>query len=162
MYGFNYTYDANPSSRPLEGGYLRLWLQNVTPATAAFGLFGVFGALTLVIPAGWRRAPQALRHLAIGAIPAAMAFMYVATPERALWNFFFLAIPLGAIVIAELPVSAGVLFVALFALANFRIGGQVPHVPASRYALAISVLIAVAALLRPVGSDGTLVDGRTR
>ena len=145
---FGYSYNNNPSARPLEGGYLRLWLANVTPASAAFALFSAFGALNLLIPFGWRHAPRRLQHLAIGAIPALLAFMYVATPDRALWNFYFLAVPLGAVVLARLPNPIGWLFVGCYALANFRIGAQIPQVPASRYALAASLMIAVAAMLR--------------
>jgi len=38
--------------------------------------------------------------------------------------------------------------VALFALANLRIGAQVPGVPASRYALMATLVIAAAAAWR--------------
>jgi len=148
MAAFGYSYNDNPSARPLEGGYLRLWLAHVTPASAVFALFSTFGALNLLIPSGWRQAPQRLQHLAIGAIPALLAFMYVATPERALWNFYFLAVPLGAVVLARLPNPIGWLFVGCYALANFRIGAQIPEVPASRYALVVSIAIASVALFQ--------------
>lgn len=148
MNWFSYSYNANPSSRPLEGGYLRLWLQHVTPATAAFGLFGAFGALNLALPFGWLLSPRALKDLCLGAIPALLAFVYVATPERALWNFYFLAIPAAAIVLAHLPAALGWAFVAAYTLANLRIGGQISQVPASRYALAVSVALAVIAVVR--------------
>ena len=148
MAAFNYSYNDNPSSRPLDGGYLRPWLEHVTPATAAFGLFGAFGAVNLMLPFGWKLAPPGLKDLCTGAIPALLAFVYVATPERALWNFYFLAIPAAAIVLAYLPPVLGWAFVAAYALANFRIGGQISQVPASRYALAVSMAIAVIAVVR--------------
>lgn len=148
MVAFNYSYNENPSSRPLEGGYLKLWLQHVSPATAAFGLFGAFGALNLALPFGWLLSPRALKDLCLGAIPALLAFVYVATPERALWNFYFLAIPAAAIVLAHLPAALGWAFVAAYTLANLRIGGQISQVPASRYALAVSVGLAVVAVVR--------------
>ncbi len=148
MAAFGYRYNDNPSARPLEGGYLRLWLTHVTPASAAFALFSAFGALTMLVPSGWREAPGLLQHLAIGAIPALLAFMYVATPERALWNFYFLAVPLGALVLTRLPKPLAWVFVGCYSLANLRIGAQIPEVPASRYALAASLTIAIAALLR--------------
>jgi hypothetical protein len=160
MTAFDYSYNANPSSRPLEGGYLRVWLENVPPKNAAFALFGAFGALTLLLPVAWMRAPLALRHLAAGAIPALLAFMYVATPERALWNFYFLAIPLAAIVLAKAPAMLQWAFVAAFAIANLRIGAQMPQVPAARYALAVSVVIALIAGVRawrtPTDTDPTV------
>lgn len=148
MTAFGYSYNDNPSSRPLEGGYLRVWLEHVPPMVAAFALFGAYGALTLLVPVGWLRAPATLRQLALGAIPALLAFAYVATPERALWNFFFLAVPLGAIVLSELSRALRWAFVAAFALANLRIGAQIPDVPASRYALLVSLAIAGGAIVR--------------
>lgn len=148
MVAFNYSYNENPSARPLEGGYLKLWLQHVSPATAAFGLFGAFGALNLALPFGWLLSPRALKDLCLGAIPALLAFVYVATPERALWNFYFLAIPAAAIVLAHLPAALGWAFVAAYTLANLRIGGQISQVPASRYALAVSVGLAAVAVVR--------------
>ena len=148
MGAFNYSYNANPSSQPLSGGYLRLWLEHMTPAMAVFALFGTFGAFYLLLPFGWLMAPPLLRQLAVGSIPALMAFVLVATPERALWNFFFLAIPIGALALATLPTALAAAFVALFALANLRIGAQVPGVPASRYALMATLVIAAAAAWR--------------
>lgn len=156
MLAFNYSYNENPSSRPLEGGYLRLWLTHVTPATAAFGLFGTFGALTLMLPFGWKLAPRVLKDLCLGAIPALCAFAYVATPERALWNFYFLAVPTAAIVLAHLPAPLAWTFVGAFTLANFRIGAQISEVPASRYALGVSIVIAGLAIVRAMRAPGTL------
>ena len=157
MSAFGYSYNDNPSSRPLQGGYLVFWLRNVGPMAAAFGLFGAFGALNLLIPLGWKLASADLRALSIGAIPALLAFMVVATPERVLWNFFFLAVPLAAIVLAALPVGLSWLFVACYGLANFRIGGQLPNVPASRYAIVVTLLIGAVAIVRalrtPVASS---------
>ncbi|MDP2320446.1 MAG: hypothetical protein Q8O42_14050 [Acidobacteriota bacterium] len=148
MFAFNYSYNDNPSSQPMAGGYLRVWLSHMTPATAAFGLFGAFGAVHLLLPLGWKLAPPALRALCLGAIPAVLAFVYVATPERALWNFYFLAIPVGAIVLAHVPPALSWVFVAAFTFANFRIGAQMTQVPASRYALAVSIAIALFAVVR--------------
>jgi hypothetical protein len=145
---FNYSYNDNPSSQPLSGGYLRLWLEHLTPAAAVFALFGAFGALYALLPFGWRLAPPLLRQLTIGSIPALIAFVWVATPERALWNFFFLVIPIAALALAAVPAAVAAVFVALFAIANLRIGAQVPDVPSSRYALVASLAIAMFAAWR--------------
>ena len=147
MSAFGYSYNANPSSQVLSGGYLWHWLQHVTFITGAFGLFGTFGSLNLLIPFGWRHAPAPLRALALGALPALLAFIYVATPERALWNFYFLAIPIAAIALARLPAVLQWGFVACYLIANLRIGAQIPEAPAARYALAGSLLIACAAIV---------------
>jgi hypothetical protein len=148
MFAFDYNYNDNPSSKPLAGGYLRLWLSHVTPATAAFGLFGAFGAVNLLVPFGWKLASPVLRSLCLGAIPALLAFVYVATPERALWNFYFLIIPVGASVLAHVPPVWAWVFVAAYTLANFRIGAQISQVPASRYALVVAIAIALFAVVR--------------
>jgi hypothetical protein len=156
MSAFNYSYNENPSSQLLEGGYLGYWMRHLSPASALFTVFGAFGAVYLLLPMGLWMAPPTLRHLAIAAVPAAVAFVYVATPERALGNFYFLVIPAAAMVLASLPAPATALFVACYALANLRIGAQVPDVPASRYALACSVLIAfvaVGASWRSISAD---------
>ncbi len=153
MTAFDYSYNANPSSQPLDGGYLFFWATHVTPASAAFGLFGAFGALNLLVPSGFTRAPIVLRHLAIGAVPALLAFAYVATPERALWNFYFLVIPIAAIVLAALPTPLQWMFVACFAVANLRIGAQMSGIPSARYALVLSLGIAVVAIARARRAD---------
>lgn len=147
MSAFGYSYNANPSSRVLSGGYAWYWLEHVTFQTGAFALFGTFGALNLLLPFGWRHTPAPLRALAVGAIPALFAFAYVATPERALWNFYFLAIPIAATALARLPPILQWGFVACYLIANLRIGAQISEVPASRYALAASLLIAAAAIV---------------
>lgn len=160
MAAFNYSYNANPSSQPLAGGYLRMWLTQVGPAEGAFALFGAFGALYLLMPVGWTLASPALRQLSLGAIPALLAFIYVATPERALWNFYFLVIPLAAIVLASLPAAPAWAFVACYALANCRIGAQISDVPPSRYALAAALAIAVAAIVRALRPRGETMNPR--
>ena len=143
---FDYSYNANPSSQPLSGGYLRVWLANVTPMTGALGIFGTFGALWLLLPSGWRSSPLVLRQLAMGALPAAAAFVYVATPERVLWNFFFIVTPIAALALSELPTALVAAFVALFGAANLRIGAQIVEVPASRYAVILTLAVAVLAM----------------
>ena len=148
MAAFDYSYNDNPSSKLFDGGYLRVWLAAAGPGPALYGLFGVFGALYLLLPFGWRDAPPQLKRLALGAIPAVIALTYVATPERALWNFFFLAVPIGAIALSRLPVALAVTFVVLFGMANLRIGGQLPGLPEARYAIALSLGIAAMAAWR--------------
>lgn len=151
---FDYSYNDNPSSKPLAGGYLRLWLTHVSPLSGAAAVFGAFGAVYLLLPFGWQLAPQRLKHLTLGAIPAAAALIYVATPERALWNFYFLLTPIAALVLARASVPVAAVLVASFAIANLRIGGQVTAIPNSRYALAVSLVAALFAIrqsrLRPV------------
>ena len=159
MLVLDYSYDDNPSSRLLDGGYLGLWLRHVTPITGALAVFGTFGAVYLLLPAGWRLAPPPLKQLALGAVPAMMAFVYVATPERVLWNFFFLVLPIGALVLARMPLAAAASFVALYGAANLRIGAQIAQVPNSRYAVALSVCLAVVAIWMARHPRGAVREG---
>lgn len=161
MIAFDYSYNDNPSSKPLSGGYLRLWLTHVTPLSGFAALYGAFGAVYLLLPSGWALAPARLRHLAIGAIPAVAALVYVATPERALWNFFFLVLPIAALVLERVPVTLAAAFVASLAVANMRIGGQVMAVPSSRYAVVLSIGLAAAAIwqVRSQSSNREIIHG---
>ena len=79
----------------------------------------------------------------------------VATPERALWNFFFLVLPIAAIPLERISIPLAALFIASFAVANMRIGGQVMAVPSSRYALAVTLAIAAWTIWRspPIQKD---------
>lgn len=145
---FDYTYANSHSLRLSEGAYLGYWLQTMGARTAASALLSEFGSLYLLIPAGLLVAPVELRRWAIASIPAALAFGYVQQPDRALWNFHFVATPLAAIAVARLPAAAAWLFVAAYGVSNLRIGAQLPFVPPARFALAVSAILAVIAVVR--------------
>lgn len=147
MYGLGYTYGDNHSPKIFEGGYVVYWLRHESLAASAAAMFVEFGALYLLIPFGFVRAPRELRDLAVAAIPIALIFGYVQQPDRALWNFHYLASPLAALVLEPLPNILVGSFVLLFALANLRIGAQVSGIPEARYALALTVVLAVVALV---------------
>src|SRR5256885_6721455 len=51
----------------------------------------------------------------------------------------------SALVLEELSNPLAIAFVALFGLSNLRIGAQVSFVPEARYALALTVVLAIAA-----------------
>ena len=111
-------------------------------------MFDEFGALYLLAPVGFALAPAPLRRLTIAAAPVALVLCYVQQPDRALWNFHFLVTPLGALALERAPVALAGLTVAAFAFANLRVGAQLTMVPAARFALALSVLFAVAAAVQ--------------
>jgi hypothetical protein len=69
---------------------------------------------------GLLRAPESCL-LVVAAIPAAVCFAYVQQPDRALWNFHFLVIPIAVLALENLPAWCVWLFIALFALANLRV-----------------------------------------
>lgn len=162
---FNYGYDDNPSTHLLSGGYLAAWLNQMSLRSAAFALVGEFGALWLLAPAGVWLAPAALRRLLLACAPVAALFAYVQQPDRALWNFHFIVTPLAALVLARAPGAIAWTVIGLFAIANLRLGAQLPAMPSAALPLALSFVLALAAIaavwLGPRnGSPIHLAEGR--
>lgn len=148
----NNTYGDSPSADLLHGGYLVYWVRTVGAWTALVSVLTEYGALYLLLPIGLWLAGVEMRRLALAAVPAVLAFAYVQQPDRALWNFHFLVTPLAALVLLPLPRPLQGLFVAAYAAANLRVGAQLAFVPAARFALALTVLIALAAIVRTLRS----------
>ena len=95
----NYAYGSTASADLLHGGFLATWLRSVRLRGALIYLFTSFSALYLLWPVGLVRCRRELRLLAVASVPALVAFVYVEQPERALWNFHFIVVPLAAIVL---------------------------------------------------------------
>lgn len=155
---YNYTDSGSASADLLGGGYLRVWASYMSPRGAVSFVFAQFGALFVLIPAGLWWAGRQLRQLSIAAIPALLALVYVQQPDRALWNFHFLAIPLSVLVLEALPAALAWIFVFAYGLANLRFGAQLTFVPSARFPVVISLLLAGAAigmqvLRRPAGAS---------
>lgn len=144
---FAYGYGPNPSIDLLGGGYLKYWLEHAGLRNATVALFVEFGAIYFLAAYGWLRAPARLRAFAIAAIPPALALSYVQIPDRALWNFYYLWVPLAAIVLASLPMLVGVIFTVMFGMANLRVAGQFMAVPPIRVPIAVTLLIAAVAIV---------------
>jgi hypothetical protein len=142
----NYTNGATASSNLLHGAYLALWLRNVGAVNALKYLFITFGALYVLLPAGLVSDRTSL-HLMLASLPAVAAFVYVQQPERALWNFHFIVIPIAVRVLQELPEWAMRLFAAAFGVANMRFAAQLPLRMPAQAALVVSVAIAGAAVV---------------
>lgn len=145
--GYNYGYGDNPSTHLLGGGYLFYWLEQQSPRGAFSALFNEFGALYLLAPAGFVLAPARLRRLALAGVPVAAVFAYVQQPDRALWNLHFLVTPLAGVILDRAPAAIAWGTVATFVLANLRLGAQLPWIPAARFALAVSCVLAVMAIV---------------
>ena len=143
---FNYGYGGTSSNKFLSGGGIGPWLQEQSVRGILSAMFNEFGALYVLAPVGFMLAPASLRRLTIVAAPVALVLCYVQQPDRALWNLHFLVTPLGALAIERSPIVLAVLTVAAFAFANLRVGAQLTAVPAARFALALSVVLAVAAI----------------
>ncbi|OGA75708.1 MAG: hypothetical protein A3G81_15285 [Betaproteobacteria bacterium RIFCSPLOWO2_12_FULL_65_14] len=143
---FNYGYGENPSTHLLSGGYLVAWIADQSPRGAVSAMVNVFGALWILAPAGLWFAPAALRRFTVAALPVALLFSYVQQPDRALWNFHFLASPLAALVLDRAPAALAWSTIGAFAFANLRLGAQLPGIPAARFAMALSGMLALAAI----------------
>lgn len=146
MLRFNYGYGENPSTHLLSGGYLVPWLAQQSPRGVLSALFNEYGVLYLLAPAGLLLAPGRLRRFAIVSLPVAALFAYVQQPDRALWNFHFLATPLAALVLDRVPGLLAWSTVGTFALANLRVGAQLSEVPDARFALGVSIVLAIASV----------------
>jgi hypothetical protein len=141
----NYSYGGSASTNLAGGGFLAQWYSMIGPRGAVMAMFVEFGALYVLFPFGLLRASRELRLLAVAATPAALALVYVQQPDRALWNFHFLLIPIAVLALEKLPAWAAWLFIVLFALANLRVGAQLKIVPPAAVPLALSTLVAAGA-----------------
>jgi hypothetical protein len=145
---FNYGYGGTTSNRFLAGGGLGPWLQEQSLRGILSAMFNEFGALYILAPVGFLFAPAPLRRLTMMAAPVALVLCYVQQPDRALWNFHYLVAPLAALALERAPLALAGLTVAAFAFANLRVGAQLTMVPAARFALALSVLFALVAVVQ--------------
>ena len=159
---YNYSYGNNPSViRLLEGGYFKVWMTALGWPRGLAALFMTFGPLFVLMPAGFMRADRTLRLLAVASAPAMAAFVYVQQPDRALWNFHFVAIPIAILALEALPDRLCWLFIAAFGIANLKLGESQPiAVSLVRGAmLAVSLAIAAMALASASRRRGAEVFG---
>jgi hypothetical protein len=63
-----------------------------------------------------------------------------------LWNFHFVVTPLAALVLDRAPAALAWTSIALFAVANTRLGAQIAFAPPSRAALVASTAMALCCL----------------
>ena len=127
---YNYSYGNNPSVNLLSGGYFAVWTTALGLPRALAALFMTFGPLFVLMPVGFARADRTLRLLAVSSLPVVAAFAYVQQPDRALWNFHFVAIPMAMLALEALPDALCWCFVIAFGIANLRLGeGQPAAVP---------------------------------
>ncbi len=145
---FNYGYGGTKSNQLLSGGFIGPWLHEQSLRGIVSAMFNEFGALYVLAPAGYLLAPPALRRLTVLALPIALVFCYVQQPDRALWNFHFLIAPLGALALERAPLALAAATVASFAFANLRVGAQLTMVPAARFALGLSIILALAVVVQ--------------
>lgn len=126
----------------LTDSYLALWLSNLTPALVASVVAMVFGGAWLIWLAGIVAAPPEFRKLLLTSLPIVAVFNVVQQPDRALWNFAFLVMPIVALMLSRVPAVWGWLFVAAQLSLNVRFGAQLTFVPTARWSFAAAVVLA--------------------
>jgi hypothetical protein len=145
MLRFNYGWGANgaASGNLLGGAELVVWAEHQTARGMASAMFNEFGALYVLAPVGYFLASARLRRLALASLPIAALFAYVQQPDRALWNFHYLATPFAALTLEQTSARIAWTTVALFAIGNLRVGAQLPIAPFSHVAIAASLVLAL-------------------
>jgi hypothetical protein len=149
MLKFNYSwgYGVIGSANVTGGAALALWMRDQSVRGMLSAMFNEFGALYVLAPVGLVLAPRRLRALALVSVPIAAIFCVVQQPDRGLWNFHYLVVPLGALVLERASEGLAWAVIGLFAFANLRIGAQLTFVPPARFALAGSTVLALAAVV---------------
>src|SRR5262249_53359619 len=107
MLRFNYSYSGSASTDLAGGGNLVGWLSRQSARGIVSAMFIEFGAFWLLAPVGFFLAPRVLRLLFLVSLPVAALFGYVQQPDRALWNFHYLIVPMGATVVEAAPAALG-------------------------------------------------------
>lgn len=144
MLAFNYSYAGSASTDLLGGGNLKPWLGRLSPRGAASAMLNEYTAFYLLAPFGFMFADRRLRLLTLMSIPVAALFAYVQQPDRALWNFHFLVVPLGAALLDRVPPALAWTTVVLFAVTNLKVGAQWTYAPSARVSLPLTLLAAAA------------------
>ncbi|HKB10805.1 MAG TPA: hypothetical protein VKD69_09125 [Vicinamibacterales bacterium] len=148
---FNYSYSGvgtAPTTGLLSGSFLAYWLAHMPAGAAALSIFNEFGALYLMMPFGWIRAPRPLKQYAVAALPLVACLVYVEQPDRALSNFHFLGCPLAAVVLDDAAPLTRWIFIVSYTVANIRAGAQVTMAPPARFAFGVSTALAAAIILQ--------------
>jgi len=160
MLKFNYAWGGTDSANIATGAGIGPWLQRQSLRGVAAAMFNEFGALYVLAPVGLWIGSRELRRLALVAVPIAAVFAYVQQPDRALWNFHFLVVPLAALVLERVPAALAWATAGLFAVGNLRVGAQLPIGEISRIAIVLSVALALVgaamALRRPAADRPAL------
>jgi len=99
----------------------------------------------VLLAAGLVRAGRTMRLLALVSVLPALMFVYVQQPDRALWNFHFVVIPIAMLVLQDLSDRLCWLFVAAFAIANLRLGESQPALVSWLRVAMLAIAMALAA-----------------
>jgi len=160
MLGAHYTWGHNGvgSADIAHGAALALWAHDQSARGIVSAMFNEFGALYVLVPFGLLAAPARLRRLGLVTVPIAAVFCLVQQPDRALWNFHYLVVPLAAIVLAAVPAALAWTTVGLFAVGNLRVAAQLPIARVAHVAIAASLVLAAVSVA--LALQGGVLRGR--
>jgi hypothetical protein len=139
----------SPSANFLGGGWLIRWLEEEGPRLAIFYTFAPYGLGWLYAALGFRHAPRQAKALALGAIPAMLALIYVQTTERAIGNFFFAVVPLIVVYLVRLPRPLAFLAALSNGLFTAKVGLSTVWLPSSAILLVPAVVVCLLSLAWP-------------
>lgn len=153
----NYSYGGNSSARIFEGGYLLTWIRWIGPVQAIGAMVLHFGPLAWLVAAGFRRSPRELKLLALAGAPAALVFAYVQQPDRAIWNFQFVMLPLAAVTFQGAPLRLRATWLTAFAISHLPIdGGWRTALVWTGFAICAGSSVLLTRLDRPAPPQGDL------
>jgi len=138
------TYSADLTN----GGYVAFWMITLSTTLVLTLIAFVFGGLWLLWPAGLWWGPRELRQVTLASMPGLLVLNSLQQPDRALWNFGFLAMPAAAVVLDRVPAAWGWTLVGLQVLINLRFGAQLLALPPARLTLTAAVILAAAIVWR--------------
>lgn len=142
---YGYTNGKNHSADLLGGGFLFYWMDRLPVGVIVGSVLMTLGILWVLWPAGLVWGPREISQLTLAALPCILLWCYVQQPDRALWNFAFVAMPASAVVLARIRPLLGWSLVATHALLNLRFGAQLTFVPPAKFALVLGgVLVMIA------------------
>ena len=144
-----------PGSGSDAGAYILKWIQDglgsLGPPRVLYLLFVSYGALWLLVPAGWWALPEHLRRAGAVFLLAALALPFVGSPERMLEAIFPLVIAASVVATSTWPLGLVWLVALGNALFIARVGGdaRLPTVVAWA-GLLVACGVIVASWLRPL------------
>lgn len=122
---FNYSYGGSASALVFEGGNFTRWFRLLGPMQSLGALAVHVVPVVVLAAAAVRRAPRQLQQLALASIPPLLALVYVQQPDRAIWNFQPVLMPIAALPLVSAPPAFAWMFVGGYAFSNLRVAPQV-------------------------------------
>ncbi|MEO8679338.1 MAG: hypothetical protein ABI665_09850 [Vicinamibacterales bacterium] len=143
-----YTTGPTYSADLTTGSYIVFWMLTIGIGLVMASIAMSFGGVWVLWLGGLAMGPRDLRQLTFAALPPLLVFVAIQQPERALWNFAFLAMPAAAVVLGRIPSALGWCIVGIQVLLGLRFGAQLSMAPPARFTLVLAVVLSLAAVWR--------------